>query len=410
MIERGSTYKAKYIFAIVITIVVFIPLLTQKYAIFNFWDEIIAALAIPLMLYRLFTGKLFKIRLSSFTRSYRGWLFIFVLSGLIGTIMYKYQPFFGAALPDLFLNIKFWLAIYWSSYVFKKLDVKKCSKIIGQLIRFVVIVFVLLYVLDRIFNFFSGDYRFGIKSAWLFYEIHSYFAAVCVFLIGVLTVFKEHITHYWVYTSILLMFMILTFRSKAFGGVILFLFLYFIIYKFRKKLNLRTIVLMGIPIFLIGWPQIQVYFLSTEERARAVLLVTSIKIMREYFPIGTGFATFASYYSGKVYSPLYIRYGINNVLGLAEGHATFVSDSFWPMIFAQNGFIGTVMFLMALYMLFRKIQFLRKFNINYYFGAMFCFMYLCVTSLAESAFVHPMSVPMGVLMGLCLTQAERKPI
>ena len=90
--------------------------------------------------------------------------------------------------------------------------------------------------------------------------------------------------------------------------------------------------------------QIEYYFFSDiqSDSARYQLLITSILIARDSFPIGAGFGTFGSYMSAIHYSPVYRIYGISNVHGLIEGATYFTSDSFWPMILGETGIVGLV--------------------------------------------------------------------
>lgn len=55
-----------------------------------------------------------------------------------------------------------------------------------------------------------------------------------------------------------------------------------------------------------------------EFMARAMLYVTSFEIFKDFFPFGSGFASFASHSSGVYYSPLYAKYGIENVKGISK--------------------------------------------------------------------------------------------
>lgn len=391
-------------FLIFLYIVIFVDLIIKYIPILGYWDEFIAALALPIWIIKE-SKKVIKIKKGS----YNIWVFAFALCGLLGTAIYKYQPIISATIPDVIVCIKFWLAIYVGRRAFQKIDIDEYGRKIAGHIKFIISVFVALFLLDRVFNIFYGDIRYGFKSTWLFYGIHSYFAGICVFLLAILTMVKGKTKRYWFYAVILLMLMTSTMRSKAFGGVLLFVILYMITYKMNKEINIKSIVFLVMACLTIGWSQIQVYFLSTEERARAVLLKTSLDILKDYFPIGAGYATFASHFSGKVYSPLYTIYGINNVYGLNVQNPAFVSDCFWPMMFAQFGIIGTVCFIVALFYLFKKIQSLKVIDRNNYLAALFIFFYLCVVSLAESAFVHTLSVPYGICLGLCFAQnKERK--
>lgn len=57
--------------------------------------------------------------------------------------------------------------------------------------------------------------------------------------------------------------------------------------------------------------------------------------MRDYFPLGTGFATYASEQARKNYSPIYTMYGLNT--GETPMDSKFLNDVFWSIIFAQGG-------------------------------------------------------------------------
>ena len=48
------------------------------------------------------------------------------------------------------------------------------------------------------------------------------------------------------------------------------------------------------------------------DSARYQLLTKAFEIARDMFPLGAGFATFGSYYSGVYYSSVYAAYGLSN--------------------------------------------------------------------------------------------------
>lgn len=139
--------------------------------------------------------------------------------------------------------------------------------------------------------------------------------------------------------------------------------------------------------------------------ARYQLLVKSVEIAIDHFPFGSGFASFASYFSGVFYSPLYSIYGISNVFGLGAGGTWFVSDSFWPMILAQFGWIGLFAFCVALLILFNSVQQLHKISHAYYTSGLSILAYLVIASAAESAFVNPLAIPLAIWLGVLLQMA-----
>tara|TARA_R100000935_G_scaffold11588_1_gene23244 strand:+ start:6691 stop:7914 length:1224 start_codon:yes stop_codon:yes gene_type:complete len=109
-------------------------------------------------------------------------------------------------------------------------------------------------------------------------------------------------------------------------------------------------ILAILPIGLIlGYGQFSKYFLE-EMTPRLFLLISSVKVANDFFPFGAGAGTFGSAVSRLHYSELYYDLGFSGIWGLSNTDDRFLSDSFWPMIFAQYGFIGAV-FVISLYVM-----------------------------------------------------------
>ena len=174
--------------------------------------------------------------------------------------------------------------------------------------------------------------------------------------------------------------------------------------KIKKKINIKYIIMLVLIGIIIGITQIQFYFFNdlSDDIARVGMLVASIFIGIDHFPLGAGFGTFASFYSGQVYSPLYIDYDISWMYGLTEDHPSLVSDAFWPMIIGQNGYIGLIIFIIILVKIFKEIQKIYYIDKYKYMSGIFVFLYLMIASLAESAFVHPIAMPLALILGICL--------
>ena len=317
-----------------------------------------------------------------------------------------YQDFVSIALIDAFLCLKFWLAVYVGKYIFSKVEIARFGKKIYVHVKVVTSLYFLLLIADWIFRIFSASIRYGMRSTQLMYSHPTVFCACCGFLIMVLLSIRDCVVGYKKWLIILLLLMCTTLRSKAFGAAVaIVLICYFVFYR-KKRVRLRTFIIFTPLLVTLGWEQIEYYFFSSiqSDSARYQLLFNSIKIAKDYFPIGSGFGTFASYYSGVNYSPLYAMYGLTNVNGLRQGATSFISDSFWPMILGQTGVIGLIAYVMALVMLFKEIQNIRKISSSYYAAALCGFCYLLIASVAESAFVHPLAIPNGVMIGFLLNQ------
>lgn len=371
--------------------------------VLRFSDELFALLAFPIAICQLYINN-WKIKL----RSHTVFLILFFIITLIGNFVYSYQPLQRAVLPDMYLNMKFWLSIYIGIIVFSSIDIEQYGSRIGYHIKFIVWIYISLIVYDWIFKIFPGDIRYGFKSTQLFYSVHTEFAASCAFILALLVMVKNKVKFYQFYMITLILLMMSTMRSKAIGSAMLFIILYYLTQIVNKKINIKNIILLGICCLFIGWSQIQYYFFSSisDGAARNVLLRTSFDIAKDYFPLGTGFSTYASYYSGVVYSPIYGIYGINNIYGITKFNFNYISDSFWPMIIGQCGYIGLFIFIIVLIQLFKRIQNIKNVNKNYYLAALFSLAYLCVSSLAESAFVSPITIPLAWIIGMCIGKVE----
>jgi hypothetical protein len=70
-----------------------------------------------------------------------------------------------------------------------------------------------------------------------------------------------------------------------------------------------------------------------------MLYRASFQIAADYFPFGSGLATFGGWISAIFYSPIYSKYGLESISGLEQG-GTFITDTFWPYIIGQFGILG----------------------------------------------------------------------
>ena len=376
--------------------------LERYVAIFGYADELVALLAIvciALSRTRILKHQCFR---------YLYPICAFIIIGLISSIYYNYQPMFTCMLPDLFLNIKFWLSIIAGYYFFRKFSLKKYGQKIYFHIKLMTCLYLCLFILDNLIGCFDSTIRYGLRSTQLFYSHPTVFSACCVLLIGILFSIRDYVRGCDKYFFILLILMCSTLRSKAIGAALLFLVFYYIAYKRKKKIRLRTMLLFAPAVIAISWDQINYYFFSSlqNDSARYQLLIKAIQVANEHFPLGAGFGTYGSYFSIVHYSPLYYKYNLSGVHGLRYGAANFASDNFWPMILGETGWIGLLLIICALAILFFAIQGLHKVSRSYNFSAMCMFMYLIIASIAEAAFVHPVAIPIAIWLGVLFSRQK----
>lgn len=377
--------------------------LEHNLPLLGFADELIVLFSVPIFILHIRNQNL-KLRIEK--DGYVKYVVLFLMIGLWSSFRFFYQDIFSTVIPDAFLCIKFWLALYLGKYIFRNLSLEKFANKIFRHIKIISSLYLLLIILDWIFHIFRADIRYGLRSTQLMYSHPTVFASCCTLLIMILISIRQQITGYLRWLALLLIMLCSTLRSKAFGvAFVIFLICYFVFYR-KKKIRVRTFLIFVPLVILLGWEQIEFYFFSSIQSgsARYQLLVNAFRIANDHFPFGAGFGTYASHYSGVNYSPVYSMYGISNIHGLQEGNASFISDSFWPMILGQTGYIGLAMFVLAIIFLFLKIQKLKPINISFYAAALCGLVHLLITSAAESAFVNPMAIPIAIWMGVLISK------
>jgi hypothetical protein len=77
---------------------------------------------------------------------------------------------------------------------------------------------------------------------------------------------------------------------------------------------------------------------------RVALYVGSVAVGRDHFPLGAGLGRYGSHMSGVEYSPVYARYGLDQVPELSPTDGSAITDTFWPMLLGETGILGTIAF------------------------------------------------------------------
>ena len=329
---------------------------------------------------------------------------IFALVSAFFTNNHKfgYQPA-TAVLIDLYANLKFFLSIVTGYYLLQGIaEWNGCDGLVFHAKAMALLLFVLLLA-DQLFHVFeSPETRYGLRVTKLFYYHPTYLAGAMVFLLSLLTVFYRKKNLPFIVMSLCVLFF--TLRGKAIAGAAVYCVIFYFIVIYRKKLRFWHIVLIALIALAVAGEQFLYYYVELDgASARSVLTRTSFVILKDYFPIGTGFGTFASAQASKQYSPVYLKYGLNYVHGLSMNRTSFGSDTFWPIIIGQTGFIGTICFVITIGVLFLRILKVRKVSISAYAAGIFMFVYLMISSTSEPAFNNSISIPLAMLLGYILT-------
>lgn len=209
-------------------------------------------------------------------------------------------------------------------------------------------------------------------------------------------------------------------RAKAYGFFVIAMIFCIYFYSTRYKnnpLGFARFTYLGIigGLFTIyaAIEKITFYFIqgvySHEMFARPALYITSLEIAKDYFPFGAGLASFASYYSGVSYSPLYVNYGIDRIFGLSQDNPAFISDTFFPMILGQFGFFGIfllIFFVAKTYKAFSAVCG-RAHELNRFLLLGLLIIAFCIIeSIADSTMVQNRGIFVLALLSLTYISAE----
>lgn len=386
----------------VIYLFVFQKFIQQYISVFQYWDEFYGLLFFPLLIINS------PVRFKKTTCKYIIRFILFVFLGIISNVVFKYQCI-QAIFLDILLNIKFFLGIGTTYLLSKEIKKNKVAFLLKRHIKVITILLMIVFVIDKFFGVFPVyEVRYGIKSTQLFFEHPTELAAVSFFLLLLLGLISENYKGDKFFVICLLIIEISTLRVKALACTAVYFFLYYFVLIKKEKISLKHIIYISPAIILIGIEQFSFYFLSdtSSEMARGALLFKSFEIARDHFPLGTGFGTYASAPSKDFYSIIYNKYSLSGIWGLSKTYGYYISDSFWPMIIGQFGYLGLLVYLTILYSLFKHIQLTYKVDKNIYFSMMGALVYLLISSLAESAFVNPFALLFSVIIGLGFALSE----
>jgi len=194
-------------------------------------------------------------------------------------------------------------------------------------------------------------------------------------------------------------------KYKFMGEVVCFIALLFFVKErldFKSPKTAVSITLLMAIVIAVVWQRFDWYYYSgwtNGELARPMTYKTALQILWDYFPLGSGMGTFASWGAAEYYSPLYYTYHLNNIWGLQPNFNVFIADAFYPTL-SQYGIVGVILFF-----IFWKRR-LKAFNeiedMKYYRVALITFFCLAIEQTADTSWLSGKGMGYCMLIGLCL--------
>lgn len=350
---------------------------------------------------------------------------IVALLGLISNVVFQIQDEVIAVLKDVLAFSKFYVIFLASLICFENGIKERIYKRMCSFAKLYVIVLFAFAVLNVFLDVGMDDgYRYGIKTYMFLYSHPTFMVssvvAICTILIA------EGRRKNMPYIVMACVVIALGLRNKGFIYICVLAFASVILKGlpgFRSKLNnfrltrkrkfqVSVGILCACAIgFWLAKSKILDYFSWGLTAARPALYIVSFSIMRDYFPLGSGFGTFASSLSGEYYSPLYYMYRIQNVSGLERdlGYA-YIADTFWPYIFGQFGVLGTFIYFLSLYYVARCI--ISKYQGDRYkfIASLSLFIYLVAGCFVESMMTNSFIAMYALILGFYLNVNKKNSI
>lgn len=321
-----------------------------------------------------------------------------------------------------FLAIKFFIVIISILNIDIKYStintIKKSVLFYSKLVMiFAIPNFIFPNIYKNIFTFITLTYRAGLPSVCsLFVHTGTYgwfmlFIASYHYSSYIQNKDKKELKHF-IITSF---FAIVSFRVKVIMALIVILIYGTIIININK-INLKKFSILTISLFtiIIAAKDILIntylmYFTNQfGESARQALTVNSINIAKDYFPIGVGFGKFASWYARINYSEHYYEYGMTYVFGLSPDNPFFATDTYWPSIIGEAGVIGTIVFIIIIISIYRKLRTMYNHSCTrqgkiLITWAIFAMIQMLVESTSEAIFNNsPQFILISFLIGICM--------
>lgn len=268
--------------------------------------------------------------------------------GILGNIIFGYAYSIGSIIRDIFGFAKFPLTYI----VFRELHYDTAVALIVKKysISFLKLITVIIFTLGIVSLFqdiglSQDEIRFGVRPYQFLFHHPTYLVLASICILACLAA-SEKKNENFIFFIMLLTIIGLSMRSKGFAiaGVAFFM-RYFGKDFVKHKHKFVLIGIVFIIAFALGYSQLKLY-MSYSNSPREAMYIGCLQLMKQCFPIGSGFGTFASHVSGtigmrsKVYSFIYIPGAFS------RGYvAASIGDTGYPYYLGQFGFLGAILFI-----------------------------------------------------------------
>ena len=320
-------------------------------------DELIAVL----LLFRIvfIGGK----KLNSRQVSIGVFILAFFAVGAISSLINGDQTDIQSQMNQGFLWLKMWVVVW---FVWKiKIDISKVTSYVivflksSLYISAISVIFQLSSVTWRsTFNGLYSDRRYFVESFSGFAAHPTFLASLSGVTTIIFIVYKSRYLFISKFDiTLALILTIGTGRRRIIIGILICIVFLKLFRSHQEDISKRALIFISSLVILLltlptlaGLAQslISTYLIEGNNSARYLLYQYGYLTAVKFLPLGSGFASFGTLESTRNYSSTYLDYGFDSIYGLSSKYDYFVTDTFWPALLAETGFLGAILYGAAL--------------------------------------------------------------
>lgn len=374
------------------------------YSVITYLDEITELM---LALFLIFVVIRYSIRITKREKNIIIFYGLYEILCIVSTLSNDYVTPIVAIL-DCFVCAKFMIFYFGGLELSKRriFDGKKMMKYLNVPCKILAVLLLLLCIHDLFFTAFfeKFDYRFFTYALQLCFQHPTYLAAVCMICITVLIYNMKYDEGNFKYIVIHSIVTLLTFRTKAMAAVFIIFVVYFVYVKYKVPFKMLLMSVFGCVAIYAGFGSIEKYFTAgSTVPIRLKMMQDGISIAQSHFPFGAGFGTFGTTVAYENGSIFYYQLGYMSGYYLNQP----VADVFWPGIFAESGWIGTIFF--GVFVILMVLDSLDRMKCDKFAGwcMLSILIYTVIASTSETAFFNPATALMFIIYGIAADRTEK---
>lgn len=327
-----------------------------------------------------------------------------VIIGIFGNLIFNYVHSFKNIIKDIASFLKFPLILI-IMYDFKINDslTKNISKYFFVFLKFMICLMTFCGVISlfKDIGMSQNTIRYGIKPYQFLYSHPTYLVLSSVLILAFISsqnLKKSNNMH--LYEIMLLLNIILSMRTKGIIIVALYFFVKYFV-NFIKKFKVMSTILILIIIIIFGYSKFEMYA-SYKTSAREVLYFGSLDLVKECFPIGSGFSTYASHISGQANSEVYHFIRIPYYYTESNIEQYVLGDAGYPYYIGQFGILGCIILIRLSFNILKK----ATDNMENSLPVLLILLYILVALTSESLLVNN-GVELAIILS-CVSSLNKK--